>query len=138
MIEPTPTKPLAGARFLLAEDEGAIALHYETIIAEAGGEAIVTATVAGGLEGLRSGRIRAALIDVELRGESSFALANALILAGTPFAFVSGHYRRDELVGPYAKVPFIDKPAAPKEIVAVLARLIGRAEPPPASPPATG
>jgi CheY-like chemotaxis protein len=119
--------PLAGRRFLVVEDEIFIAYHYEQLIEDAGGEAVaVVHTLASALEALGDRTFDAALLDIDLRGETTFPLANALMIRGIPFAFVSARYRGEELVGPYAKVPFLAKPVSATRLVRLLHDLVDK------------
>lgn len=115
------SKPLAGRRVMIVEDEVFIALHYEQVIDDAGGLAVKVAhSLAAALEALRSETFDVAILDIDLRGETTFPLANELIIRGVPFAFVSARYSGDELIGPYAKVPFLAKPTTADRLVALI------------------
>ncbi len=69
----------------------------------------------------------AAVLDVNLRGESVVPLADALARRGVPFLFMTGYGDTDGL-GSHARVPVLAKPFDPLELVVVLARLLRRAK----------
>jgi hypothetical protein len=70
---------------------------------------------AGGLDG--------AVIDMNLRGEPAYGLAERLQAAGVPFVIVSG-YSLEALPASLSQVPRLEKPVDPTHAVAALAQLI--------------
>lgn len=66
-----------------------------------------------------------AVIDINLRGELSFPIAELLRQRDIPFIFTSGY---DHLVIPssLSEVPLVSKPAEPGEIAGLLASLISK------------
>ena len=62
----------------------------------------------------------AALLDVNLRGEMVFAIADALGTRGIPFAFVTG-YERGAIPERYAQVSVFEKPIRPEEVAKLAA-----------------
>lgn len=82
---------MAGA-VLIVEDEPLIAMMLEEFL-EILGHRVAGPhdSVAQGLAAISAGDVAAAIIDVNLRGgETSVALAQALAVAGIPFAVASG------------------------------------------------
>ena len=64
-----------------------------------------------------------ALLDIRLRGETSFPLADVLAVLGIPFVFVSG---LSSALMPYTHRdrPLFDKPYDVRDVIATLARLL--------------
>ncbi len=89
------------------------------------------ASVAGAHAVMADNRLDGALLDIRLRNETSFPLADVLAVLNIPFVFVSG---LSSALMPYThrERPLFDKPYEPDEVIAALARLVrdaGAAEP---------
>jgi two-component SAPR family response regulator len=69
-------------------------------------------------------KIDAAILDVAIKGEVSFPIADRLIQQGTPYAFASGN-KTAASIERYAGVIFITKPYSEQHICKVLCDLIG-------------
>jgi len=84
------------ASVLIVEDEWLIADDYACLLREAG-HAVVgpCATVREAISLVEDTAIEAALLDIELRGEKSFPVAERLLARNIPFAFLSGHASDD-------------------------------------------
>ncbi len=101
-------KLLIRKRVLLAEDEFFIADDVLSELNEHGTEMVGPCpTVQDALAQLEQGRkIDAAIIDIKLRGEMAFQLAEALMARGLPFLFMTGYDRAVR----YNGVVFCEKP----------------------------
>ncbi|HEX8572432.1 MAG TPA: response regulator [Allosphingosinicella sp.] len=119
-----PGGGLSGARILIVEDEYYLAEDLAGVLKGAGAEVVgpvgslrqaEAPVAAGGLDG--------ALIDMNLRGEPAFDLAERLKDAGIPFVIVSG-YSREALPPSLAEAPRLEKPVDSAHAVAALARLL--------------
>jgi CheY-like chemotaxis protein len=78
-----------------------------------------------------------AILDIDLRGETSFPVADALRERGIPFVFTTG-YATSMIPEPYRSMPRFEKPVSMQEVVlAILASVAGsvadRAHVPPAA-----
>ena len=83
--------PLAGRKILIVEDEAPIALNLATAVQQAGGTVVgPVASVAGAHAAMADNRLDGALLDIRLRNETSFPLADVLAVLNIPFVFVSG------------------------------------------------
>jgi DNA-binding NtrC family response regulator len=73
--------------------------------------------------------VDAALLDVNVAGEYSFPVADALAAKGVPFAFVTGYAGVKTLPERFGSSPVVAKPFHSVELVATLNRLVqqGRA-----------
>lgn len=107
-----------GCKVLVVEDEAIIAMSLEDILADAGFDiAGPVGSVAGALALIaREPDIGCALLDVNLRGETVYAVADALDGRGVPFAFTSG-YGADGIDARFSDRPVLLKPVDPKKLV---------------------
>jgi FixJ family two-component response regulator len=69
-----------------------------------------------------------AVLDVNLNGEMSYPVADALTARGVPFVFVTGYDKDTMLVG-YRALPVLQKPFHRSELTYTLAQLLASAEP---------
>ncbi len=77
---------------LIVEDEWLVAQDHAGNLRGLGHDVVgPCATVAAALAAIHAQRVDAALLDVELRNEKSYAVAEELARRGIPFTFVSGH-----------------------------------------------
>jgi CheY-like chemotaxis protein len=116
------TDVLAGRRLLIVEDEYMIAEDLARALRELGADVIgPAATVADALGLIGTERqVHGAVLDINLRGEHVYTLADALRARGIPFVFATG-YDAWIIPPPYADVPRIEKPVDPH----ALARMLG-------------
>ena len=78
-------------RILVVDDEPLISMLVEDWLSEIGCEVVgPTASVEGGLKLIASGALDGAILDINLAGENSYTVANALKERGVPFAFATG------------------------------------------------
>lgn len=121
MNEMIPPRPLAGRRVLVVEDEFAIADLMAEMLQERGVQVMgPAATVLAACELIARGpALDAALVDVNLRGGTSFPIADALLARRVPFAFMTG-YDDDAIPARYACVRRYQKPANPLRALAGL------------------
>lgn len=122
---------IGGMRLLVAEDEYLLARHLTEIVEDLG--ACVLGPVPSCEEGFgliqRCGRIDAAILDITLRGETVYPLADALLARDVPVVFTSG-YSREFIPDRYDGVPLLMKPIPVPAMVATLADLCGRSRNP--------
>ena len=120
----TIARPLAGLRILVVEDEMLVLMNIEAALKELGCTAIsVAATIAKALALLDYKNFDAAMLDVNLQGEKSYPVAEALAFRGIPFAFSTGYGDHGERAD-FADRPFLRKPYLRRELDAVLGRLV--------------
>ena len=116
--------PLAGRSVLIVEDEAPIALNLAAAVQRAGGRVVgPAATVGQAHAAMADQRIDGALLDIRLRNETSFPLADVLGVLAVPFVFVSG-LSSALMPYPHRERPLFDKPYETDEVIAALARLI--------------
>ncbi len=115
---------LQGARVLVVEDEPIVAMCLEDILECLGCVPVGPATrLAEGLALAANAELEAAILDINLGGERSTAIAETLRGRGIPFAFASGYGSAPEGFGEAARL--IEKPYREAEIAAALRELLG-------------
>ena len=109
-------------RVLVVEDEPVVAMCLEDILEGLGCETVgPVARLAEGLALAENEALGAAILDINLGGERSTPIAEALRRRGVPFAFASGYGTCPEgFDGP----PMIEKPYREAEVVAALRVLL--------------
>lgn len=107
-------------RVLLVEDESLIAMMAEDMIDGLGHELVATAATLGDAE-RRSGMddFDVALLDVNLSGENSMAVASILKARGAPFAFTTG-CGSTGIEAAHGDVPVLTKPYSIAELASLL------------------
>ncbi|MBS0240799.1 MAG: GAF domain-containing protein [Proteobacteria bacterium] len=123
---------LAGRRVLLVEDNFVVGLEIERQLRRLGAaEVYLLGNLAQALDCARTQKIDVALLDVNLKSASSYAVADLLAGRAIPFAFATG-YGLDVLRPPeFAAVPLIAKPFSDQSLAEILGRCL-------ASPPVRG
>lgn len=90
---------LDGVSVLLLEDEYLIALDAEQILQDLGVRRIETAATLSDAETrARDGHFDIALLDVNVNGQMSFALAQTLRARGVPVVFATGYELKDRAI----------------------------------------
>jgi two-component sensor histidine kinase/DNA-binding response OmpR family regulator len=118
-------RSLAGMRLMVVEDELLVGMLLEKILGELG--AIVAGPygrLADGLAAARAERFDAAILDLNLAGESADPLADLLLARSVPFVFITG-YQRESIDRRYANVPVLQKPIDAAALEGVLLTLLG-------------
>jgi len=107
----TTSNSLSGRHILLVEDDFIIALDQAASLEEAGARVVgPAATVGAALELLaNTDRLDGAVLDVHLRGQTSYPVADVLKARSVPFVFLTG-YDRSIISASYADVPVCEKP----------------------------
>ena len=119
------TEAMAGKRILVVEDEALVAMLIEDILSDAGATVVgPAARVARALDLLREGDVDAALLDVNLAGEMTTAVAEELRRRGIPFAFATGYGVAGVPEG-FAGQPLLQKPFQEHDLNRVMAEVLG-------------
>lgn len=80
------------AKILVVEDESILAMLLEDFLDDLGyGVPLIASTVASALAILDTQAINFAILDINLGGEQSFPIADALAEHGIPFIFMTGY-----------------------------------------------
>ncbi len=118
------TTTLAGCRVLLVEDEYFLAHEMRRALEESGAEVLGPAgrveEALALIEG--TGRIDAAMLDLNLRDVMAFPVADALRERGVPFVFTTG-YDQAMLPERYSGVRRLEKPADVSVVLQEVRRL---------------
>jgi CheY-like chemotaxis protein len=116
--------PLSGRRVLLVEDEIIVAWLLEDMLADLGCAVVgPAASINQALAMIRTEAIDAAVLDVNLDGQMSYPIADALAARGVPFVFSTG-YHKDRLLERYRTFPALQKPFHLSELTDMLAMLL--------------
>ena len=121
-------RPLGKPRILIVEDDPFIALELEAVVAEAldgGAEVIVTGSLAAAGAAAEA-PLAFALLDIDVIGGKTFALAALLAARGTPFAFASASLPGDLPEG-LRSARFVGKPFSGAVIQALVLEALGPA-----------
>ena len=121
-------EPLQGVRVLLVEDEALVAMLMEDMLSDHGCSVVATAPRLDealahaenlGLE------FDLAVLDLNLGGENTFAVASALDRRNIPFVFATG-YGAGGLPEEWRGRPTLQKPFNTGDVAAILTKALGR------------
>ncbi len=116
----------ASRRILLVEDEALIALEIAQMLKDGGFEVVGPATsVLQALGLLKRSPCDAAVLDVNLGGETAEPVAEVLLQARTPFLTVSS-YGMTQRPQVFAAAPHLDKPLRAQDLLRALAASLAR------------
>jgi CheY-like chemotaxis protein len=121
------SKPDELLAILVVEDEYFIARELSLALAESGARVLgPVAHMPHALRMVSLERIDAAVLDLNLRGDMAFAVADALASRRIPFVFATGY---DSMVIPerHRHVPRWEKPYDARALSASLVRMAGQA-----------
>jgi DNA-binding response OmpR family regulator len=114
-------------RILVVDDEPLISMLIEDWLDELGCEVVGPArSVEHGLDLAGNADLDAAILDVNLAGQNSVSVANALKLRGIPFAFATGDSGVDKTSG-FADPILLNKPFDFEQVKAVVGKLLAPA-----------
>ena len=131
----TETLLASRPRILVVEDSALIVLTLEMLFDDLGWDLVGPAvSVDEALPLARDEQLDAALLDVNLDGETSWPVAAILKARGVPFAFATGYDARTALPDDFKDVPVVGKPFRMADIAEQLRQLmrsprVGAAEP---------
>ncbi len=116
---------------LIVEDEFLLALTLEEDLKSAGGIVVGPfTTLPEALTAIAEESFDLALLDINLRGEMSYAAADALVQKGAPFVFLSG-YSATSLPERFRDFRRLSKPYGAEQLIEALETILQR-DPPPA------
>ena len=119
-------KSLCGRRVLVVEDEMLVCMMIEDMLADLGCESVTTAaTVDQALAAIDAHTFDAAMLDMNLNGNKSYPVADALKVRGVPFFFATGYggYDMSEV---YRDRSVVMKPFGEEDLNRVFTRLLAR------------
>jgi CheY-like chemotaxis protein len=119
------TNLLSGRRLLVVEDDPFISVDLQDLLASAGAVVLgPVPTVRAALALLETDRPHAALLDLNLRGERSTPVAEALQAAAVPFVLVTG-YSASQIDEPaFREATIVSKPVRASILMRALQRLL--------------
>lgn len=122
---------LAGARILVVEDEYYLADDARSILLKAGAEIVGPAPTVDAATALveADDRISSVLLDVNLRGQMAYDVADVLQARGIPFAFVTG-YDSGALPERFSDAPVLKKPTGAEDLIGLFEMLTAGAQAP--------
>ena len=120
---------LAGARILVVEDEAMVSMLVEDILADAGCTVVgPAASVADALRLLRcpnTARPDAAILDMNLGGDTSEPVADDLDALGIPFVLATG-YGRNGVGSRFRNATILGKPFEMADLLRTVGALLQR------------
>jgi CheY-like chemotaxis protein len=113
-------------RVLIAEDNLFAAMELERVLVDLGYEPVgPVGQLEQALRLAREERLDGALLDVDLRGERAFAVAEELERRRIPVIFASGYDTDDVFPAAFAQHPRLRKPFSERDIRRALEAAIG-------------
>ena len=116
-------KLLSGRRILVVEDEMLVLIMIEDMLADLGCQSVTSAaTVDKALTLIHAQAFDIALLDMNLNGNDSHPVAEALAARGVPFVYSTGNTGQSLRDG-YSDRPVLKKPFKYEELAAILTRI---------------
>ncbi len=116
-------KLLSGRRILVVEDEMLILLMIEDMLADFGCESVTAAATIDQAVALINGQVfDAAMLDMNLDGKDSHAVAKALTACRVPFIFCTGNGGQEMEEG-FDGHPVLRKPFKSEELARLITHL---------------
>jgi CheY-like chemotaxis protein len=125
MANPGADDTLQGRRVLVVEDEVLVAMELESVLLKQGCTVLGPAmTVERAVALIDEERPEAALLDLNLSGQSALPVAAALNAGGVPFVVVSGYGEAQMQAPELSRAPRLAKPVTHPRLLRELARLL--------------
>jgi CheY-like chemotaxis protein len=119
---------LQGLRILLVEDEVLIAAEMEATLEDLGCRVVGPFSRVGqALDALEGEEVDAAVLDVNVRGEMIFPVAEKLRARGVPIVFCTGYADLPDIPEPLQGQTRLSKPCAAKSVEAALRAQVAKA-----------
>ncbi len=111
-------------RILIVEDEPLIAMELELLVEELGCKPVGPAQDLQSAQALLAdGQFDAAILDIVIGRDTSFAIADELSRQGRPWIFTTG-YADETLDIRYPAVPVVTKPCPSGQLSALIAQMV--------------
>lgn len=120
---PTPgdsaaSSPMAGRSILLVEDEPLIGLHAQSCLEDAGCKVVgPIGRIEPALVAARDAVFDFAIVDINLAGQMTFPVADALMTRGIPFAFCSGYSNSADIPERFSGIQILRKPLSKADLI---------------------
>ncbi len=119
---------LDGLKVLVVEDEMLIACEMEATLEELGCKVVGPfACIGHALEALEETQVDAAVLDVNVRGEMIFPVAERLKALGVPMVFCTGYADLPNILEPLHDQVRLSKPCAASSVEAALRAQMAKA-----------
>lgn len=119
-----------GVRVLVVEDELLVALNLETFLLESGCEVIgPIGSLTAALQASENETPDLAILDINLRGEHVYPVAERLQNQGIPLIFCSGYTDVDTLPPAFRGCVKLGKPYGVREVREAMRRVLGERKP---------
>jgi CheY-like chemotaxis protein len=116
-IMPAPRR-LEGLKVLIVEDNLLLAEVTKLLLEDNGCQVVgPVGWLQRGLELAQAEPLDGAILDIDLHGEMSFAVAEALRARNVPFVFVTGYADRGIVPMAFRSAPRLDKPVADEHLI---------------------
>jgi len=127
MTDASVLAALGGRRILVVEDEFMIAALWETALTEAGGMVLGPFPRVDPALGCvaQEPALDAAVLDINLRGQSVLPVAEALAARRVPFLFATG-YGTDGVPADFRNRMVLTKPCPVRRLLAAVSELVAR------------
>jgi two-component sensor histidine kinase/ActR/RegA family two-component response regulator len=113
---------LSGGRILVVEDSLILAHEIERELRKNGAlDVILCGSLGSALEAAETLDLAGAVLDIDLKGQTSYPVANALAGRGVPFIFVTGYGMTATLPERFRDISVVSKPINAVDLVKVLA-----------------
>jgi PAS domain S-box-containing protein len=113
---------LSGRRILLVEDEPLIGLHAQNCLENIGCEVVgPIARMEPAMVAAREAAFDFAIIDINLAGQMTFPVADALVARSIPFAFCSGYSNADDIPDRFSGIAVLRKPLSEEDLLSAVA-----------------
>ena len=120
-----PPLGLAGCRALVVEDELLVAMTVEDFLTDQGCEVLDSVpTVAKAMQSITDGQPDIVILDRNLDGERTTAVAEMLNRSGIPYVVVTGYIKGVADDAAMMNAPCVQKPWIPDELLACLHRAL--------------
>lgn len=117
---------LSGLRVLVVEDEMMVSMLLEDMLSDLGCTPVGPARrMQPALTLIECAGFDVAILDVNLNGDETYRIADALAARAIPFVFASG-YSAGRLREKYRSIPSLQKPFQQPELARTLAAALGR------------
>jgi CheY-like chemotaxis protein len=125
MTNPGANHLLQGRRVLVVEDELLVAMEFESILRAQGCMVLGPATsVERAVALIEQRRPEAALLDLNLGGQSALQVAASLNARSVPFLIVSGYSERQSPEPELSRAPRLAKPVSHRQLVQALQQVL--------------
>lgn len=111
------------SRVLVVEDDPVVAMVVEDALYDMGVNALVNLNLVDALDEIEASEFDAALVDMELRGETSRPVVLALLARGVPFVVMSG-MDQPELAREFPQIRTVLKPLDLKALRQIVQELL--------------